>query len=168
MKSHSTSSSSVEATRPSSDHSSASLDSKDDHIYYVPVRGLENFHKVNSYAEFLDLKTIATINAEEKVIRDGLVSGSNPSLSSLDSDSSPAKKPRVATVDKRNIRIVHQPLTTLSSTAISETRIFAPTAPGQTRVVPVKVVPIRPKSSQANNVTTIVLPPRPPQGNTMQ
>ena len=133
-----------------------------DQVYYVPVRGLENFHKVNSYAEYLDMTdgagddTTGDDNVRMKAERNALLMTSNPRLRPPPSDVSPAKK--------------------MCLVSNSNTQILAP-APSR------YIVPIMPKPVTAaqrsllktisnpgtlqprtRNITTIVLPPRPPSG----
>ena len=154
--------------KPADDDDNTSDTKNDGQLYYVPVRGLENFHKVNKFAEYLDLTDGGELMTEEAVLRrktrTSLVLESNPGLSEqMLSESSGAKKRKLmqiqsqcepsTTILKQSVpyRILRQaPLSQQTGT----TRIIRPSSASSLHI-PVQVLrPTSPRSSLKSNLST--------------
>ena len=118
-----------------------------DDLYFVPVRGYRNFQLVNKVAESLELNQRELLSdAAERVIseRNKILKAKNPCLgSSLPTDPEPSHSPQVK---KRRLEVTAAP---------QQTRYLVPIMPKA------KTVPTTLFLSRSN---TIVLPPRPPLG----
>ena len=118
-----------------------------DDLYFVPVRGYRNFQLVNKVAESLELNQRELLSdAAERVIseRNKILKAKNPCLgSSLPTDPEPSHSPLVK---KRRLEVTAAP---------QQTRYLVPIMPKA------KTVPTTLFLSRSN---TIVLPPRPPLG----
>jgi len=151
-------------------------ESRPDQVYYVPVRGLVNFHQVNKYAEFLDLSGEAN-NFTEKTAaikreRDELIKTCNPRVPVrlLPTATVPPKRARMSSNGPSN----NDPLS-LSGEAepqnVGKIKIFKPTTLhwqkqgtfSNNGLKAVSLAPVRPR-----NMQTIVLPPRTPLGQGRQ
>ena len=127
------------------------------------MRGLENFHKVNSYAEYLDMTdgagedTVDVPNVRMKAERNALVMSSNPRLRPPPPESSPAKKMCFVSNSNTQIlapvpsRYIHVPIMPKPVAAEQRSLLKTVSNPGLLQ-------------SRPRNITTIVLPPRPPSG----
>ena len=180
-------------TQPSVPQSISQPYNDSDNIFFVPVRGLANFQKVNKFAEFLDLTDghhgecfsdqVQKLRSE----RNQLVQTSNPSINiqSLSSASteilapSPAKRLCVATGNK------------VASNFTTRTDLLPPMQPRANYNVPIMPKPqqrsvkgllisnlgpgqvrrtLPPGARPGPNTTllpagpTVILPPRPPLG----
>ena len=180
-------------TQPSVPQSISQPYNDSDNIFFVPVKGLANFQKVNKFAEFLDLTDghagecfsdqVQTLRTE----RNQLVQTSNPSINiqSLSSASteilapSPAKRLCVVTGNK------------VASNFTTHTELRPPMQPRANYTVPIMPKPeqrsvkgllisnlgsgqvrrtLPPGARPGPNTTllpagpTIILPPRPPLG----
>ena len=155
-----------------------------DNIFFVPVRGIVNFHKVNKFAEFLDLTDghdgdcysdqIKKVKAE----RNQLVQTSNPSINTQSHSSpsteihSPSPPKRLCVVKGNNIT----PSTELRPPVQPRANYIVPIMPKpEQRSVKGLLMrnlgpgPVRRPLQGANTTmipprATIILPPRPPLG----
>ena len=155
-----------------------------DNIFFVPVRGIVNFHKVNKFAEFLDLTDghdgdcysdqIKKVKAE----RNQLVQTSNPSINTQ-SHSSPSTEIHFPSPPKRLCVVKGNNIT-------PSTELRPPVQPRANYIVPIMPKPeqrsvksllmrnlgpgpVRRPLQGANTTmipprATIILPPRPPLG----
>merc|ERR1712098_99199 len=152
-------------------------ENKQDRIYYVPVRGLINFHQVNKYAEFLDLSSGGN-NFSEKTAalkreRDELVKSSNPSvpIRLMPAPATVSGQPPIK-IARTSTTVNEDPLSApRGPTTGSKSQIFKPSTllwqkPGSHGGNNVKTVRLAP--AQPSNMQTIVLPPRTPLGQGRQ
>ena len=128
-----------------------------DDLYYVPVRGFHNFQLVNRVAESLELShpDLLSESAQKlKTERNKILRAKNPSLSlSVASPPDPEQGPPL------KVRRLEVTTSASAPAPASKTRYLLPIMP---KVKGLQTSLLLPRS----NTNTIVLPPRPPLGDT--